>query len=61
MKILGKDKKDNDVEYNSNLNPDDFKETDKNNADKKDITKPGEKEENKNNKKLISYIEGQKY
>ncbi|MCM3357986.1 hypothetical protein [Psychrobacillus sp. MER TA 171] len=47
---MGKDKKDNDVEYNSNLNPDDFKETDKKNADKKDITKPGEKEENKNNK-----------
>ena len=50
MKLVGKDKKDNDMEYNSNLNPDDFKETDKNNADKKDITKPGGKEENKNNK-----------
>ncbi|WP_186318160.1 hypothetical protein [Psychrobacillus sp. FSL K6-2843] len=42
---MGKDKKENDIQYNSNLNPDDFKETDKDNADKKDITKPGEKKD----------------
>ena len=42
---MSKDKKENDVQYTSNLNPDDFKETEKDNADKKDITKPGKKEE----------------
>lgn len=50
VKRVEKDKKEAEIQYNSNLNPDDFKETDKNNADKKDITRPGKKEENKNNK-----------
>lgn len=50
VKKVDKDTKKDDIKYNSNLNPDDFKETEKNNADKKDITKPGEKEDNKNNK-----------